>query len=291
MLAEFVSEGIQRGHRVIHTVPPASCSVHEARLVSAGVDVLRAREDGRFKMQDWSLSHRPDGNFEVQRTLEFFRHQARQALDMGFPQARFVTHMEWALEGAPVVDSLLEYEARANEVWMRQQRPRSAVICVYDSSRFAADFLVDVMRTHPFTIVNGLVQENPYYVSPDEFISELGTRHTSAPAGGLAPWQLRRVKALLNAIRENSISVRRLADECGLSPRHFTRAFSRSTGLPPHRWLLERRVEMATQLLRDPVRSLVDIGLACGFASQSHFTRVFTAHVGRSPGSWRRMHI
>jgi AraC-like DNA-binding protein len=260
-------------------------------LVAAGVDVPPARENGRFKMQDWNVSHRPDGDFQPQRTLDFFKHQAREALDLGFPQVRFVTHMEWALEGTPVVDSLLEYEARANEVWMRQKKRRNAVICVYDSSRFAADFLVDVMRTHPFTIVDGRVQENPYYVSPDDFINELRTRRTGASAGGLAPWQLRRVKALLAAIREDSISVGRLAEECGLSPRHFTRAFSQSTGLPPHQWLLERRVEMATQLLRDPVRSLVDVGLACGFASQSHFTRIFTARVGRSPGSWRRMHI
>jgi AraC family transcriptional regulator len=147
------------------------------------------------------------------------------------------------------------------------------------------------MRTHPFTIVDGRVQENPYYVSPDEFISELRARGTGAPAGGLAPWQLRRVKALVAATGENSISVRRLAEECGLSPRHFTRAFSRSTGLPPHRWLLERRVEMAKQLLRGPTRSLVDVTNECGFSNQSHFTRIFTARVGRSPGSWRRMHI
>ena len=291
VLADFVGEGIQRGHRVIHTVPPASCSLHEARLVAAGVDVAPARENGRFKMQDWNVSHRPDGNFEPQRTLDFFKRQSREALVLGFPQVRFVTHMEWALEGTPVVDNLLEYEARANEVWIRQRRCRNAVICVYNSSRFAADFLVDVMRTHPFTIVDGRVQENPYYVSPDEFINELRARRTGTLTGGLAPWQLRRVKELVAATREHSISVRRLAEECGLSPRHFTRAFSRSTGLPPYRWLLERRVEMGKQLLRDPARSLVDVSIACGFASQSHFTRTFTARVGRSPGSWRRMHV
>jgi AraC-like DNA-binding protein len=291
VLAEFVGDGIQRGYRVIHTVPPASCSVHEARLMAAGVDIAPARENGRFKMQDWNVSHRPDGNFEPQRTLAFFERQVREGLELGFPQVRFVTHMEWALEGAPAVDSVLEYEARANEAWMRQGRPSKAVICVYDSSRFGADVLVDVMRTHPFTIVDGLVQENPYYISPEEFRNELHARRIGAPAGGLAPWQLRRVKALLAATRENSISVRRLAEECGLSPRHFTRAFRRSTGLPPHRWLLKRRVEMAKQLLRDPARSLVEVALACGFASQSHFTRTFTARVGRSPGSWRRLQI
>jgi AraC-like DNA-binding protein len=291
VLAGFVGEGIERGHQVIHTVPPTCCPVHEARLAAAGVELGPAREDGRFKMQDWNVSHLPDGHFEPQRTLDFFQDQAREALARGFPQARFVTHMEWALEGTPVVDGLLEYEARSNEAWMRQRKRIQAVICVYDTSRFGADFLVDVMRTHPFTIVDGRVQENPYFVSPDEFISELRARRAGVPASGLASWQLRRVKALVTATGENSISVGRLAEECGLSPRHFTRAFTRSTGLPPHRWLLEQRVEMAKQLLRDPTRSLVDVAIACAFSSQSHFTRIFTARVGRSPGSWRRVHV
>lgn len=61
------------------------------------------------------MSDRSDGNFEPQRTLDSFRYQARKAPGLGFPQVRFVTHMEWALEGTSVVDRLLEYEARANE--------------------------------------------------------------------------------------------------------------------------------------------------------------------------------
>ena len=84
MLSDFVGDGIRRGYQVIHTVPPASCGAHEARLVAAGVDIPPARENGRFKMQDWNLSHRPDGNFEPQRTLDFFRRQAREALDRDF---------------------------------------------------------------------------------------------------------------------------------------------------------------------------------------------------------------
>ena len=265
--------------------------MHESRLAAAGADVVHARKDGRLRMQDWNASHLPDRRFEPQRTIDFFKRQVSEAVDRGFPQVRFVTHMEWALEDTPVVDSLLEYEARANQAWMGQRMRASAVICVYDSSRYRADFLVDVMRTHPFTIVDGRVQENPYYTPPAEFIRELRARPGDAPVGGLAPWQLRRVKALLTATAEHSYSVRRLAEECGLSARHFTRAFHRSTGLPPYQWLLERRVDMAKHLLRDPARSLVDVGLACGFASQSHFTRTFTARAGRSPGSWRRLHI
>jgi AraC-like DNA-binding protein len=59
-------------------------------------------------------------------------------------------------------------------------------------------------------------------------------------------------------------------------------------GIAPHRWLLNRRVELAKDLLRDRESSLSEIALRCGFADQSHFTRVFTRRAGVSPGSWRR---
>lgn len=108
------------------------------------------------------------------------------------------------------------------------------------------------------------------------------------PRGGLAPWQERRVKELLRSDLSGEMSLTRLAAECGLSVRHFSRAFRQSTGVPPHRWLLKLRVERAKELLRKPSLSLTDVALSCGFSDQSHFTRVFTAMVGLSPGHWRR---
>jgi AraC-like DNA-binding protein len=102
---------------------------------------------------------------------------------------------------------------------------------------------------------------------------------------GLALWQERRAKELINANLAKEISLSRLAAECGLSVRHFSRAFRRSTGLPPHRWLLLQRVERARDLITNRVLSLADIATFCGFADQSHFTRVFTAMMGISPGA------
>jgi AraC family transcriptional regulator len=74
-----------------------------------------------------------------------------------------------------------------------------------------------------------------------------------------------------------------------LSVSHFSRAFRRTIGVAPHRWLLTRRVEVAKEKLRDRRFSLSDVPLACGFADQSHLTRVFTGRVGLSPGAWRRV--
>jgi AraC family transcriptional regulator len=79
-----------------------------------------------------------------------------------------------------------------------------------------------------------------------------------------------------------------VARECRLSVSQFSRAFRRTMGVAPHKWLLTRRVEVAKDRLRDNLLSLPDVALACGFADQSHLTRVFTRIVGLSPGAWRR---
>jgi len=111
----------------------------------------------------------------------------------------------------------------------------------------------------------------------------------ATPRGGLAPWQERRAKELMSASVNGDIPLSRVASECGLSARHFARAFRVSTGLPPHRWLLRYRVDRAKELLQTRALGLADVATFCGFADQSHFTRVFTGVVGLSPGAWRNL--
>ena len=106
--------------------------------------------------------------------------------------------------------------------------------------------------------------------------------------GGLAAWQERLAKEMLDAHLDGEISPVELARQCGLSPSHFARAFRRSTGKPPHQWLLHRRIEKAKTLLRETAMPLSDVAAACGFADQSHFTRVFAKASGAAPGQWRR---
>ena len=107
--------------------------------------------------------------------------------------------------------------------------------------------------------------------------------------GGLAPWQARRAKELLEANIRGGVTLGTLAQTCGLSIRHFTRAFRRSTGLAPHQWLQHRRLRKAKELLEGSSSSLSRIALDCGFADQSHFTRTFSRIAGVTPRTWRRM--
>ena len=113
-------------------------------------------------------------------------------------------------------------------------------------------------------------------------------RSAELARGGLAPWQAKRACERLESDLGGRLSLQQVAAEFDLSVSHFSRAFRISTGLPPHQWLLHQRVKAAKQLMTVRDLPLSDIAMSAGFANQSHFTRVFSAVVGVSPGAWRR---
>jgi AraC family transcriptional regulator len=105
--------------------------------------------------------------------------------------------------------------------------------------------------------------------------------------GGLSGFRL---KTVLEHIEENlaeDISLSGLAAVAGMSTHHFAEMFRQSTGRPPHRYVLSRRIERAKECLRDPRRSVVEAGVDCGFINPSHFARVFRRFVGTSPSTFK----
>jgi len=116
-----------------------------------------------------------------------------------------------------------------------------------------------------------------------------GSRERPKSVGrGLAPWQCDLSLRLLLGDLSSDCPVAALASHCGLSRSHFARAFKVSMGVPPHRWLMNHRIRRAGDMLEWTTESIADIALSCGFADQSHLTRVFHAAVGDSPAAWRR---
>jgi AraC family transcriptional regulator len=111
---------------------------------------------------------------------------------------------------------------------------------------------------------------------------------TCSSRGRLAPWQERRCEELVTARIAAQISIEDLANVCRLSAGHFSRAFKQTIGEPPHRWLLRQRVKVAQRMLAGSQKSIAEIAIDCGFADQSHLTRVFSGIIGDTPGAWRR---
>ncbi len=105
--------------------------------------------------------------------------------------------------------------------------------------------------------------------------------------GGLTSRQERRAKELMSASLSNPLSLAELANECSLSISHFARGFRQATGLPPHRWLVQQRMEAAKTMLLAGDLPIAQIAQACGFADQSSFTKAFVRSVGTSPAAWR----
>ncbi|MDB5970310.1 MAG: AraC family transcriptional regulator [Hydrocarboniphaga sp.] len=84
------------------------------------------------------------------------------------------------------------------------------------------------------------------------------------------------------------LSLNDLADRVGVSRAHFARRFRTVTGMSPHRYVTQRRVERAKQMLRETSLCLAQIALDVGFSNQSHFTQVFHACTGQTPSQFRR---
>ena len=106
--------------------------------------------------------------------------------------------------------------------------------------------------------------------------------------GGLSPWQMRRATELLEAHLDGNIALREVAAACELSVSHFARAFTKTFRRPPYRWLTERRVDRARDLMTNSRLPLADIAIQCGFADQSALNRSFKRIHGVTPGAWRR---
>ncbi|MET0499026.1 MAG: AraC family transcriptional regulator [Steroidobacteraceae bacterium] len=106
----------------------------------------------------------------------------------------------------------------------------------------------------------------------------------------LAPWQVRKSQQMMLDHLERNISSTDLAKACRLSRGHFCRAFKQTVGIPPHRWLVLRRIEKAKTLMNARHCSLAEIAFHCGFSDQAHFSRIFKAVTRSTPSSWRRSH-
>ncbi|WP_292443557.1 AraC family transcriptional regulator [Mesorhizobium sp.] len=105
--------------------------------------------------------------------------------------------------------------------------------------------------------------------------------------GGLSARQEARATEFLSAQLSGEFSLTDLAEACGLSRSYFSKAFKKTFGKTPYRWLTEYRVAKACEFLRSDM-PISQVALACGFTDQSHLTRVFSSIMRETPGNWRR---
>lgn len=118
-------------------------------------------------------------------------------------------------------------------------------------------------------------------------LHQAGLRQGLRLKGGLAPHQRRQLVDYIEANLDQPLTLGELALRCNLSEYHFARMFRTSFGLPPHQYLLARRLHQACRLLRLGELPLGQVALLCGFASASHFSNRFRQALGDTPGAYR----
>ena len=180
VLLPMAKEGFQRGEKVFQIVDPEHRPERMRRLEEVGISPAAARRPGQVEVRAWEESTLRGGRFDQDAMLALLPVVLTGAKADGFGQTRVWANMEWALEEFPGVEDLVEYETRVNYFLPRYD---DLVVCAYDLTKFGAGVMMDVLRTHPLVIIGGFLQENPFFVPPDEFLRELRARDGSTPQG------------------------------------------------------------------------------------------------------------
>jgi hypothetical protein len=172
LLLPFVQEGLEQRDKIFQIVDGRDRDERRRRIGALGIDVASAEESGQLEIRPWEDAYLRQGRFDQRAMLALIQQVLRQGKNR-FGFTRLWANMEWSLEDFPGVDDIVEYESRLNEVTAQFD---DVVVCTYDLSRFSATVVMDIMRTHPQVIVGGILQENPFYVPPEEFLRELQAR-------------------------------------------------------------------------------------------------------------------
>jgi hypothetical protein len=183
VLRPFITEGFADRDKAFHYVDPERRKEHLGWLAEAGVNVREAMDTGQLEVQPWQDSTLRGGHFSLDTWLSTFEEVLRSGPAAGYGQTRFFGHMEWALADLPGTENLMEYETRVNYVIPKYE---DTVICAYDLTKFGASAAMDALRTHPFVIIGGLLQENPFYVSPDQLLSEIREQRSARKNASMA---------------------------------------------------------------------------------------------------------
>jgi hypothetical protein len=183
VLRPFIKDGFGRGDKAFHLVDPERREEHLRRLAEAGINVQEAMGTGQLEVRPWQDGPLHGDRFDQDTWLASFEQILQSGPAAGYAQTRFLAQMEWALVDLPGVDDLIEFETRVNYVVPKYE---DAVICAYDLTKFGASVVMDALRTHPVVIIGGLLQENPFFVPPDQLLLEIRERRSVGTSAGTA---------------------------------------------------------------------------------------------------------
>jgi PAS domain S-box-containing protein len=193
LLTPFLRQGLERNQKVLYIVDARTAEDILDYLRDDGVDVQPYIDSGQLGILTIKDAYMKEGVFDPDGMIRLLRQETERALSEGYSALRVTGEMTWALKGLPGSERLMEYEAKLNRFF---QGSACLAICQYDRRRFPPDMLLDVLTTHPIAVLGTEIQENFYYIHPDEYLSN------ELPQSTLDHWiaNLKEKKASKNAL-------------------------------------------------------------------------------------------
>jgi len=166
----FFVEGMRRGEKAVYIVDLERRDDHDRRLGAW------APSPDLLEVTGWNDAHLKGGSFDQDRMMEDLDVLIRGHAASGRPPMRLVGQMGWVFSSPPGIEQLVAYEANVNEVLNRGRTP---TVCVYDLRRLSGSMVMDLLRAHPLTVMNGVLHENPFYTPAQSMLHELQQRALS----------------------------------------------------------------------------------------------------------------
>jgi hypothetical protein len=176
LLLPFLRQGLAENDKVFQIVDDRGRDERLQRLRAVGIDTTLAERSGQLEVHRWERAGLPDGRFDQDAALAMVEDALRNGRQQ-FGATRLWASMASALQAFASAQDMIAYEARMNQVTSRFD---DVVVCTYDLSRFEATIVMDVLRTHPHVVIGGILQENPFYVPPEELLGALRMRRAAA---------------------------------------------------------------------------------------------------------------
>jgi hypothetical protein len=171
-LLPFLVDGLTAGEKVVYLVNGNNIEEHRRRLTDGGIDLEAVEQSGQLEVIGWPPSV-GDGGRSEQDQAKLVDDLLSAAREQGYRRTRVVIDMDWASENQIPDPYLIALEAWLDIVYSRHN---AWVICAYDLSHFSGVAVLGVMRTHPATLIGGVIQHNPFYIPPEQMLEELRER-------------------------------------------------------------------------------------------------------------------
>lgn len=176
VLLPFLGDGLARGDKCFTAVnedDSADLISKLTELLGTEVDVSRSISREQLEIRTSSEQVLSPDHFDPSAVIEFWDTSVTSALTNGFGFVRLTAEASWWMPQLPRLEDLIGYESELNRFTAKHPQ---AILCTYDLTQYNESIVLDLLKTHPMVLLSGIPIENPYYLTPDEFLAQRSHR-------------------------------------------------------------------------------------------------------------------